>query len=787
MILISKCLKVLKLVAFFWLISLFAACSHNNAVETTLNLSNDSKLPFQSYVKPDSHQLAGIWQININPHDKIIFVTPVKSCDSHFNVTQVIPPPEIELGSDPTGADVLDIDVTITNPFPIDVFDVRGIVFSDNIGHYIKNNDGWTPLFDIPGGLPINSFKAFCRDIPSREFQGLTENTENIRISCPNENYSIQYAVEVSFPANCQEPYEITNFGHEPVYDIQDSQGMAQVYVSDWQDDINAVYLYCPVFTNTTLVSFEPAGAHIWETNLINVNGLSSGNYQGYLIVTSENSGNLALYDDVTLKVSNSSADGWAESFGGEFNEKAVCTALDLLGNIYVSGYYYGTVDFDPGSGIDLHTSNGEDDIFLCKYDNDGNFIWAKTWGSVTNDRSGTLDWDDFEGEKRGIAADQNDNIYVGGSFRGIVDFDPGPDVTERQSNGGCDIFLSKFNSDGTFEWVVTFGGTKDNGFENCYDIYLYNSNYLYLTGCFTDIVDFDPSSGQDIQDAGPRTSVFLSKYDLNGHYYWTRSWGYQSSLPNTMGKGVACDINGNIFVTGTFRGAWVDFDPGPGEVLYTSSGWCDAFLSKFSEDGDFSWVKVWGGAGHDVTQDIVVDNSGNCFIAGDFDGSVDFDPGPGTEIYSSDSGFLDCFVLKLDNSGEFSSVIVWGSPDVDTMNGISLDNSEVPSLLITCRFSFPTDFNPGFEQDWHYPNGLTDAALCKFGTDMSYSWTRTWGSEGRTYIIGPATDKRNDIYVTGNFTDTIDFDPGDNVDEHTSLGKTDVYIMKVLSNGYWE
>jgi hypothetical protein len=95
-------------------------------------------------------------------------------------------------------------------------------------------------------------------------------------------------------------------------------------------------------------------------------------------------------------------------------------------------------VDFDPGGGLDNHTSNGSADAFLSKFDSSGNFKWAHTWGGSNIDQG------------FGVVADGNGNAYATGQFQGIVDFDPGSGVDDH-SNGDYGIFLNRFKPDGSW------------------------------------------------------------------------------------------------------------------------------------------------------------------------------------------------------------------------------------------------------------------------------------------------------------------------------------------------
>ena len=121
----------------------------------------------------------------------------------------------------------------------------------------------------------------------------------------------------------------------------------------------------------------------------------------------------------------------------------------DDPGNVYVTGSFWSTVDFDPGPGTDEHSSSGWDDAFLSKFDANGDFQWACSWGGGANDHG------------YGVAIDGSGNVYVTGYFFGTVDFDPG-EGEDAHSAFGLDVVLSKFDSNGNFQWARTWGGAGD-------------------------------------------------------------------------------------------------------------------------------------------------------------------------------------------------------------------------------------------------------------------------------------------------------------------------------------
>ncbi|NQY74108.1 MAG: T9SS type A sorting domain-containing protein, partial [Candidatus Margulisbacteria bacterium] len=124
----------------------------------------------------------------------------------------------------------------------------------------------------------------------------------------------------------------------------------------------------------------------------------------------------------------------WAKSFGGAGSDRGYVTTVDASGNIYTSGIYRDTVDFDPGAGTTNLSANGFDDVFVQKMDPQGNFLWAKSFGGSSVEIG------------RSITVDASGNVYAIGEFIGTVDFDPGAGTTNLSSNGGADFFVQKMS-----------------------------------------------------------------------------------------------------------------------------------------------------------------------------------------------------------------------------------------------------------------------------------------------------------------------------------------------------
>jgi hypothetical protein len=758
------------------LIVSLSGCSKSTSSVISPEVTTNDNLP--SILIPDTdisnHNLGGIWSVEINADFKTIRMIEYRDASLHFNVTRFIPSPQIVINGYEPSTNILDVDVTITNPYPVDVYDVRLIIFTDSAGHKLINDDGWTTLYDIPSGLPINPFKAYVKDIQDRKFAGNLQYTENLQILLPGGNTNVTFAIDASYPGNCEEPYKISDFTQDLIFDFIGSSTSVQVDIFDWQDDVSAVNLYCPAITGTTLVAFSHVSGNIWELELVNNTGAAYGEYEGFIQAASANSGTLALYDNVKIDITHSTGRGWARTWGGYENDRGICSAVDNAGNIFVSGYFSSIVDFDPGPGDDLHTSNGMTDIFLSKFDKDGNFMWAKTWGGTDPDNTDNVAiWQNYD-LQRGIDTDSFGSVYLCGNFMGEVDFDPGIGEAIFTSNGGSDSFLIKLDQTGKYINAMTWGGTTEDNihyhFECTYDLTFDLNNDIYITGAFTDTADLNPGEGVKEHISVGNKDIYLIKLNSEMAYLWSLSWGGNTvNVSWDNGYGVTTDDVGNVYVTGDFGGTG-DFDPGQNQDFKIAIGRLDAFLSKFSSDGNYIWSKQWGGIDCACTSyDVILDEFNNVYIGGRFsdENTVDFDPGLGVEGRTSSSG-PDAFIVKLNKDGSFNWVTTWGNIGVETCLYMKYDKSG--HIYASSR----DDVMP---------------LLIKFDLEGNLEWNQTWGNPSTARSFGLDIDQYGDIFITGYFNYAIqaDFDPGPGRDMHGSAGEEDVFLVKLLPNGYWE
>ena len=476
----------------------------------------------------------------------------------------------------------------------------------------------------------------------------------------------------------------------------------------------------------------------------------------------------LSLLGSVLVSVPNARA--WSPSsniavsvFGGQSNEETLSIAVDSSGNIYSTGIFTGTVDFDPGDGVANLTSAGENDIFVSKLDPSGNYLWAKRFGDTTGDTG------------KSIAIDSSGNVLVTGDFTGTIDFDPGAGVANRTSNGSYDFFILKLNSSGNFIWAKSVGG---KGAESGIFIAVDRDGNTSVTGIFSDIVDFDPGDGDLSLTSSGELDIFVTKFDSAGNHLWSNGRG---STGNDIGDGIGVDSSGNVYSSGVFTGT-VDLDPSGRFFYVTSSGPSDMFISKFDPSGNFLWAKKFGGVFSDGPAPIFVDSSGNIYASGDFSGTVDFDPG-GEEFNLTAAGTKDNFISKLNSSGN----LVWakriGSSGASATGArTSVDRNG--NVYYTGDFSGVVDFDPGDGFEKLTSAGANDIFTSKLDSAGNFLWAKRIGGLSADRGQAIAVDTSGNVYTTGYFNGTVDFDPGIGIANLTAAGNKDIFISKLDSSG---
>ena len=414
-------------------------------------------------------------------------------------------------------------------------------------------------------------------------------------------------------------------------------------------------------------------------------------------------------------------------TLGGTSTDYGFGVAVDSSGNVYTTGYFFGTVDFGAGNV----TSVGNSDVFVTKLNASGVHQWTTTFGGTSVDYG------------YGVAVDSSGNVYATGNFQRTVDFGAG-NVT---SAGVADVFVTKLNASGVHQWTTTFGGTSnDYGFGVAVD----SSGNVYTTGHFQGTVNFGAGN---VTSAGS-ADVFVTKLNASGVHQWTTKFGGTSA---DYGYGVAVDSSGNVYATGYFQGT-VNF--GAGNV--TSAGSADVFVTKLNASGVHQWTTTLGGTNADVGYGVAVDSSGNVYATGYFIGTVNFGAGNVTS-----AGDVDVFVTKLNASGAHQWTTTFGGTSADDGYGVAVDSSG--NVYATGEFQGTVNFGAGNVTS----AGSDDVFVVKLNSAgqvcVSCGWNTAsggdpaWGSVtlGGTSAddgYGVAVDSSGNVYTIGEFSGGVNF-----------------------------
>lgn len=422
-------------------------------------------------------------------------------------------------------------------------------------------------------------------------------------------------------------------------------------------------------------------------------------------------------------------------------------TYVDVSGDTYVTGYFRGTSDFDPGPGTTNLTSFNPTvyDAFLAKYNASGNLIYAKIISGGGDKRSNT------------IALTSNGKVLIAGYFFNDANFDPGATDFTLFSNGGSDAFIARYDAaSGEFETASSFGGGGNDAVSK---LMLNTANDYYVSGYFSGITDFDISAGVVELTAITAQDRFLAKYDVNLALQWAHG------LPSLFVSNIVVDATG-VIATGNFNAA-TDMDPGPAVLTKTPAGSSDIWVSKFDTDGNLLWNQVIGGVGFENAFDIAIDASSNIYLAGNFAQTVDFDPSAATQNVTSNGNSADAFVAKYDALGNFVWVRSWGGNRAE--NAFSLAALQNNTLVIGGSFASASfDADPGagtFTLTNSAVTGTEDAYLLLLSDAGNFISAYSYGAPTTAETAGLINGNGiNNFSVVGNFTQPVDFDPSPDI-----------------------
>lgn len=384
------------------------------------------------------------------------------------------------------------------------------------------------------------------------------------------------------------------------------------------------------------------------------------------------------FYDIFVQKID---ADGnlvWAKSMGGPFFDYGTGIETDAEGNVYVTGVFQETVDFDPSEETFELVSNGAEDIFVLKLDTDGNFVWAGSMGGPAYE------------EATSIGIDENGGIYVSGYFNEPGDYDPGILEYTLTSNGGQDAFVVKLTPEGGLAWARSYGG-PDQVISLGMDVA--PNGDIFLTGMYSGTANFDPTgnSNQERTANSDGHDSYVLKLNSLGEFFYVAVFG--GSQGDTSWD-VAIDNDGNAYAAGGFQDTFVY-----GLESLTSEDNEDVFVVKVDAFGNINWARGIHGTDFQNAYDVNTDPSGNVLIAGYFNGTADFDPSEEEDMSMTKESTepFDAFFAVFNTDGNYVYAAQFGGSNFTDHHGIDSDLDG--NLYLAAAFQNTVDLNPNPDQ----------------------------------------------------------------------------------------
>lgn len=303
-----------------------------------------------------------------------------------------------------------------------------------------------------------------------------------------------------------------------------------------------------------------------------------------------------------------------------------------------------------------------------------------------------------------------------------------------------------------------------------------------YAAGYFSGTCDLDPGIGIALVDAPAREDVFVMKLDPQGNFLWAVQ--FESNGNCTIGttttttNGIDLDEQGNIVIAGLFN-CPMDFDPGPGQVQLDPIGGA-GFVVKLYPNGELLWARAFGQGAYARPADLLV--RGNDIITvGGFNGSGDFDPGPGTSILS---GQWEGFVHRMNHNGDFVSVWMFEQMATGGIYPLRACAGDVDDILIVGGFSGTVDFDPTGASGTLSASGSSDGFVCRLSASGVLEWAKHIGGVGADNVTGVKVDVNDEVVLSGWYEATVDFDPGPGSFNLLSEGYSDFFIARWSAGG---
>jgi hypothetical protein len=437
-------------------------------------------------------------------------------------------------------------------------------------------------------------------------------------------------------------------------------------------------------------------------------------------------------------------------STGNGGSDYSTGVTTDALGNAYVVGNF-------GSSNISFSTfnlnNNGTNNIFLVKYDVNGNVIWAKSAGGTGIDVANSISIDSFN------------NIYIVGRYTSsAIAFGS---HTLVNLNGWNNIFIAKYDSGGNAIWAKGIYGGLDPIAAS--SITVDNSGNIYFTGYSQNTTTVFETINLSIHNG----YMFMAKYDSSGTVKWAKNAGM--NLVDWL-SGITTDSKCNVYITGGFLDDTLKLDSLSFINSNMDSTTFDIFLAKYDSSGNILWARSDGGNKSSDANSVACDNSDNVYITGNYKGDTLLFGS--TILVNTNNDSSSMFLAKYDSSGS----VLWAkcAGGVNNNYGETIKTDINKNVIVGGVFSCPSISFGSTILNNFYSSGNNDALfVVKYDSSGDVLWAKTAYGIGSVWSL--TIDTINDIYITGQFSsDTISFGAINLMNDSTSLSSSSMYLAKI-------
>jgi hypothetical protein len=423
-----------------------------------------------------------------------------------------------------------------------------------------------------------------------------------------------------------------------------------------------------------------------------------------------------------------------SEAFGDASEQRGSAIAVSA-GAVVIAGHASGSIDLGGGPLGELGGA-GQPDAFVASFSPGGALRWGKRFSDTV---------------LRGAALAAGGDVVVVGGASGTVDFGGGP---LTGVGNGEDVVIARLDGDGEHRWSRRVGnGANQLATAVAVDA---GGNTL-VTGVFWGKLDFGGDAALKLNSAG-ESDGFVVKLDATGEPLWARRFG--DALNHQSGSGVAADGQGNVILTGWFKGT---LDLG-GPVLQ-STGETDLFVAKLSPAGDLLWGRVAHSTNAGKGLGVAADSAGNIAVAGSFRSSIEV--GPVTHTTAGDKNVI---VMKLDDNG----TPLWSKSigDGADQEGAAVAVDPAGDVIVTGSFMGRLDLGAGELA----AVGASDGFVVKLDPGGAALWARSFGDSSEQGGAAVTADPLGNVWATGYLSGSADFGGG----PIQSSGASDAFLLEL-------